>query len=133
MEDIERAVASYVRTQHEPVLSAVEAAGHAASADWPATGVADGARARAALRAEIDARDIGSNLVSLLCGAATVVDEPLDQNPVPAPPYVVVTSSGVLLRATLEACRLLIELRVFQRTAGCVVPLDAIRVTVRTA
>jgi hypothetical protein len=42
----------------------------------------------------------------------------LQADPVPAPPYVVVTSVGPLLRATLEAGRLVVTVRAFRVERG---------------
>jgi len=86
-----------------------------------ADGVADGRGSPAgadaltgSLRAELDRRDATSRLLGALADAVDAVGGDLPHDPVPEPPYLAVTSRGPVLRATLEAGRLVVVVRVFR-------------------
>ena len=49
----------------------------------------------------------------MLAGAVSAVGEQLQARPVAGPPYVVVTSEGLLLRATLPGGRLVVTVAAF--------------------
>lgn len=107
-------VPRHIDAQYGETLDAIRAAAVRASNEWPADGARQGHRVRAALRAELAAAGLRHDLVPLLEDAVAAVGGQLGARPVPEPPYVVVTSLGVVLRATLDDHRLVVELAVFE-------------------
>lgn len=107
------AVRSRVRTTHGDLLDEVTAAADAVAADWPEGGVRDRERVVPPLRAALDERSVTARLPDVLRTAVDATGHDLPAALVPAPPYVVVTSRGPLLRATLSPGRLLVAVEVF--------------------
>lgn len=70
------------------------------------------------LRAELEAEGIWSQLPDVLAGAVRATGRSLSATPVAAPPYVVATSRGPMLRATLDGGRLVILFHVFDVAGG---------------
>ena len=81
-----------------------------------AAGPADGLDNR--LRARLQERNVLSTFPDVLRGAVRAAGRELPATPVAAPPYVVVTSVGPTLRATVADGRLVITVRVFRREEG---------------
>lgn len=118
VDDIESAIEAHIQEAHPGVLDAVAAAAATASSDWPADGVSSGRVVREQFDQALTAHGVRPDLVEVLKGAVGATGQSLQSSPVPAPPYVVVTSLGVCLRATLEDVRLVVELRAFEQTDG---------------
>lgn len=131
MDDVPAVAVEHVRDRYPSLLDAVGAASDVAAEDWPAAGVADGARVRSSFRDALDAVGVRDALPGVLASTVDALGESLQARPVAAPPYVVVTSTGVLLRATLDDCRLVVELRAFEQRAGRYHRRDSVTVTVR--
>jgi hypothetical protein len=109
-DDTER-VRHRLRTDHAETLDRVWRAADAVAAEWesPPTD-------RAAVVDPLGRRltdDTRSALLGLLSTAVETLGESLPADPVPAPPYLVVTSAGPVVRATLSERRLVVELRAF--------------------
>ncbi|ELZ35016.1 hypothetical protein C474_01607 [Halogeometricum pallidum JCM 14848] len=66
-----------------------------------------------AFQRALDAAGLLAHLPRVLSDLVTAAGRPMPAPPVAAPPYVVVTSEGVLLRASLGDGRLVVSLRVF--------------------
>lgn len=124
-------IADHVRSSYPDVLDAIDAAGARASEDWPADGIGDASSVRAAFRRELDAAGVHDRLPRILVSAVEAAGGTLRSSPVAAPPYVVVTSLGITLRATLEAHRLVVELRVFEQQDGRYHRRDTVAVAAR--
>lgn len=131
MENPEAAVATHVHEEFPDVLAAIADDVASATADWPAAGVHDSGRVRTAIRTALQTSGVGGRLPRILESAVTELDASLPVAPVAAPPYVVVTSEGVLLRATLADARLVIQLQVVTWTNGRYRALDDVRVSTR--
>jgi hypothetical protein len=127
------AVREHVRAEHRETVAAVLAA-----ADEAATTLEEPA-GRAPLVAAMDDRlgdGVSADLVALLRAAVDAADRELQAEPVPAPPYLVVTARGPLVRATLADARLVVLVRAFEREGGGyvradVAPEDAVEVSFR--
>jgi hypothetical protein len=82
-----------------------------------ATWDGDAATDRAAVVGPLSRRLTDAGLLArcsdLLDGAVAATELSLAASPVPAPPYVVVTSRGPVLRGTTDAGRLVVEIRAF--------------------
>jgi hypothetical protein len=71
-----------------------------------------------ALRAELQASGAWADLPDILAGAVRAAGGSLSATPVAAPPYVVATSRGPMLRATLDGGRLVVLFHVFDVADG---------------
>jgi hypothetical protein len=94
-------------------IAAITAAGAeiAEANDEPIT---EGETVRLHLERRLRQRGLVEPLLSLLRTGASVVDGSLQGSPVPAPPYVVVTSRGPLCRGTFaDGRRLVVEILLF--------------------
>lgn len=69
-------------------------------------------------RAVLDERGILGGLPELLAEAVEAAGYDLPATPVPAPPYVAVTSTGPVLRATVEDGRLVVRIDCFEVVRG---------------
>lgn len=131
MKDSEHVVETHVRESFADVVAALEDAVAAATANWPADGVTDPGRVRADVRTALQQSGVRDRLPRVLATAVAELDASMRATPVGAPPYVVVTSEGVVLRATLDDARLVITLQVVTLTDGRYRPLDAVDVAAR--
>ncbi len=91
---------------------------------------------RADLRATFERAGLLAGFVSLLPDVVDAAGGTLSAPPVAAPPYVAVTSTGPVLRATLGDARLVVRIEVYAVVDGTFVwreptPAEAVRVAVR--
>jgi hypothetical protein len=93
------------------VLEATVDAADAVAADPGA--LAEGATLRRRLRERLAGRDLLARYPGVLRTAVAAAGCDLAADPVPAPPYVVVTSTGPLLRGSTATGRLLVAVRTF--------------------
>ena len=123
------------------VEGTVECAERVAAA-WPEEGTTDRERVVEPLRATLSEVGLLGAYPSVLAECVAAAGGTLRAEPVAAPPYVTVTSRGPVLRATLDAGRLVVTLAVFEveREAGdghpryvrgATTPETAVRVEVR--
>lgn len=110
------AARDYLRTEHADLLNAVDACADAVADSWEGESVADGSRVSSLLRACLDRAGALEAFPAALAGAVEAAGYELQATPVAAPPYVVVTSRGPVLRATLPDGRLVVRLDVFRVT-----------------
>jgi hypothetical protein len=98
------------------VLDAIAASANAVVADWPGGDASDGPTVADSLGVELRECGVLANLPGVLEAAVDAAGGRLSADPVPAPPYVAVTSRGPVLRATLDGGRLVATLAVFRVT-----------------
>ncbi|WP_312909268.1 hypothetical protein [Natronosalvus caseinilyticus] len=108
-----RAIERRLCDEHGGVLRRLEACADAVSQAWPAETVTERAAVVDPLRAELEASGLLQAFPPLLDDLVESAGYALPARPVAAPPYVVVTSRGPLLRATVEPGRLVVRLDVF--------------------
>lgn len=108
-------IASTIETEHAAVLEAVEACADAVYDTWEGTAVSDPERVGPPLR---HCLEVGGTLEALAAVLEGLLDQPPRAPVVPAPPYVVVTSRGPMLRATVPGGRLVVLLQVFAVADG---------------
>lgn len=120
--DIAERAREHVLDAHRGLVETVAACGSKAAADLPTP--AD--RRVATARLELALREAGvlTDLVGVVRSTAAALELDLPAEPVAAPPYVVVTARGPMLRATVDAGRLVVLFRTFERTPGGYVPAD---------
>jgi hypothetical protein len=85
---------------------------------WEGAVTTDRDRVVAPMRRGLESAGTLSRFPQLLASTAAALGETLSASPVAAPPYVVVTSVGPVLRATLSRDRLVVTLRVFEVQRG---------------
>lgn len=113
MTELVRTVGDRVRHEHRDVIAAVDRCADAVASAW------DGGRTdrRDAvvdpLRAKLSGAGVTVDLADVLGDVVDAAGRDLPASPVPAPPYVVVTSRGPILRATLEEGRLVVRFDAF--------------------
>jgi hypothetical protein len=111
--DPARAAAAYLRTERADLVQTVGECADRVAGTWPGDAATDSGAVRAPLREELDAAGALDRFPEALSGAAEAAGRELLAEPVAAPPYVVVTSRGPLLRAGFDTERLLLGVAVF--------------------
>lgn len=109
-----RVANAYVRSEHADVLAAVDACADEVCAAWEGDTTKDSRAIVDPLRTRLDDRGVLERLPVVLSEAVRATGHDLPATPVALPPYVVVTSRGPVLRATIEPGRLVIRLDVFE-------------------
>lgn len=116
--------------ERETIAAVLDAADAVVSVDAGATGEAwfrldDGRFATSdrealvpQLREELSNRRLLHELTGLLATAVDAAGYQLAARPVPAPPYVAMTSTGPVLRATVDAGRLVVAIDCFEVVRG---------------
>lgn len=112
------AAGEYVRREHADVLDPVATCADTVAASWDCTQTADASTVSNGLEGALSEAGVLESLPGVLAGAVAAAGGELQATPVAAPPYVVVTSRGPILRATLDGGRLVIRLAVFEVTSG---------------
>lgn len=119
--DPARAAREQLLDTHTETLEAVLSAADAVTADWsqeidgrPAT--TSRANLVEPLRTVLDESGVLDVLPTLLGSAVDAAGYALPATPVPAPPYVVITSTGPVLRGTVEDGRLVVRIDCFDVT-----------------
>ena len=100
-----------VLAEHREVLEATLDAADAVAAESDA--LSEGRTLRRRLRERLAARDLLACYPAVLGTAVAAAGRDLAADPVPAPPHVVVTSTGPLLRGSTSDGRLLVTVRTF--------------------
>lgn len=108
----------YVRSEHGDVLRAIR---DAADGVAPEPGAAVGSDREAVVepfRAALEESDVLSTLPGVLSDVVDETSHELPASPAAAPPYVVVTSTGVVLRVALPPGRLVVAMEPFAVSRG---------------
>jgi hypothetical protein len=100
-----------VVAEHREPLTATLAAADAVATDPDA--LADGGTLRRGLRERLADRGLLARYPAVLRTAVAAAGRELAADPVPAPPYVVVASTGPVLRGSTDAGRIVVALRAF--------------------
>lgn len=118
MTDSARAAREFVLESRAETVETVLRCADAVAETWDGDATSDPQSVADPLRAELDAADAWERLPDVLAGAVGATGRSLSATPVAAPPYVVATSRGPMLRATLGGGRLVILLQVFEVEGG---------------
>jgi hypothetical protein len=103
-----------VLDEHRETVAAVVDAGAAVASTVERRPVTDGDRLRRPFEALLRERGLAAQLLGVLTTGAEALNTGIEAEPVPGPPYLVVTSRGPLCRGTLtDGRRLVVELPVF--------------------
>lgn len=108
------AAREYLLTDRRAVVEATIQCADAVAAPWPEEGTTERERVVGPLRAALSEAGLPSAYPSVLAECVAAAGGTLRADPVPHPPYVVVTTRGPVLRATLPPGRLVLTLAVFE-------------------
>jgi hypothetical protein len=112
------AAREHLLTDRRGVVEATVECADRVAAAWPEAGTTDRGRVVEPLRAALSEAGLLGTYPSVLAECVAAAGGTLRAEPVAAPPYVVVTGLGPVLRATLEAGRLVVTLAVFDVERG---------------
>ncbi|RQH03151.1 hypothetical protein [Natrarchaeobius oligotrophus] len=113
-----RAVRRRVRDRHGAVVDGVGACADRVAATWTGDRTADGVAVSDPLRESLERDGLLERFPDVLADLVEAAGCRLRARPVPAPPYVVVTSRGPMLRATIDPGRLVVRFDVFEVARG---------------
>jgi hypothetical protein len=106
-------VRRHLREEHGELLTAVDRCADAVAAGWEALATTDREAVVPPMAATLGRAGVHDRFPGVLAGAVEAAGGTLRARPVAAPPYVVVTSVGPVLRATLDDARLVVTLATF--------------------
>jgi len=109
-----RDVRRRIQTDHASIVDGIDACADAVAAPWDTARTTDSETVADGLRRTLAEAGILEALPSVLVDAVEATGYELRATPVPAPPYVVVTSRGPVLRATIDPGRLVIRFDAFE-------------------
>lgn len=112
------AVRAHLLGERGGLVATVGDCADAVAAGWPDEGTTDRDAVVGPLRATLERTGVLGQFPTVLHECVTAASGRLQAEPVPAPPYVVVTSVGPVLRATLDDGRLVVTFRVFAVERG---------------
>jgi hypothetical protein len=106
----ETATREAIGDSHQETLAAAVDAGRTVARAWPDETVSDADAVADPLERVLWERELPADLLAMLGTGAAAVDASIRGSPVPAPPYLAVTSRGPVCRATLsDGRRLVVE------------------------
>jgi hypothetical protein len=106
-------VREHLREERGDCLSTVDRCADAVAAGWDGPATTDREAVVPPMTAALRRTGVHDEFPAVLADAVAAAGETLRARPVAAPPYVVVTSVGPVLRATLDDARLVVTLAAF--------------------
>jgi hypothetical protein len=107
------AVRAHLLDERRELVATVRDCADAVAADWASEATTDRDAVTGPLRATLERAGVLGQFPAVLRECVAAAGGQLRAEPVAAPPYVVVTSVGPVLRATLDDGRLVVTFRVF--------------------
>ena len=111
-----RAVRRRIEREHGSVVYGIECCANAVTESWETPHCEDASAIAQPLRDRLESAGLLSALSLVLTDLVESAGFTLSAPPVAAPPYVVVTSRGPILRATIAPGRLVVRFEVFEVT-----------------
>ncbi|MCU4742090.1 hypothetical protein [Natronoglomus mannanivorans] len=118
MEPVVRVARRRIQREHVTVCDGIDYCADQVVADWTSDRVTDREAVVEPLRDCLESSGILDRLPLVLSDAVDATGHELAATPVGAPPYVVVTSRGPVLRATIDPGRLVIRFDAFEVCSG---------------
>lgn len=103
-----------IQTDHASVVDGIDTCADAVAEPWDTSRTTDSRAVADGLRRGLAETGVLEALPGVLADAVDATGYDLRATPVPAPPYVVVTSRGPVLRATIDPGRLVIRFDAFE-------------------
>lgn len=113
MSSLTEAVERRFETEHATVLESIDRCAGAVTSEWDGDTVSDSQQVVDPLRDALRDSGVHRRLPTVLEDLVTAAGYSLPASPVAAPPYVVISSRGPMLRGTIEPGRLVVEVRAF--------------------
>lgn len=107
-------VRARLRADHEETLRAVAECADTVEASWPESVQVDAALISDPLEECLREAETFQTLLELLRTAVTTAGRTVPADPVPAPPYITITSRGPVLRGPTAGGRLVVTIEVFE-------------------
>lgn len=111
-------IAAYLEDNHGGTLSAVSECADATVAQWDGQVTSDPSMITDPLEACIERSGTGPQLLAILQSGVRMAGYSLAADPVPAPPYLTITSLGPVLRGPVPDGRLVISIELFEIRDG---------------
>ncbi|QLG47492.1 hypothetical protein [Natrinema halophilum] len=108
-----RTARRHIQAEHASVVDGIDACADAIIEPWDTARTTNREAIVGGLHRSLEESGILGALPGVLVDVVSATDSQLRANPVPAPPYVVVTSRGPVLRATIDPGRLVIRFDAF--------------------
>ncbi|ADD07033.1 uncharacterized protein Nmag_3483 [Natrialba magadii ATCC 43099] len=109
-----RAARRHLREEHADTIAAIDDCATRVTRDWDTARTTSPDTLVDSLRSELESAGVLETLPTVLASAVDATGYELQAQPVAAPPYVVLTSCGPILRATIAPGRLVIRFDVFE-------------------
>ncbi|WP_226481821.1 hypothetical protein [Natrinema amylolyticum] len=108
-----RAARRRIQAEHVSIVDGIDACADAIADPWDTSRTTDGDAVADGLRRALEEAGILRLLPDVLADVVEATGYDLQARPVPGPPYVVVTSRGPVLRATIDPGRLVVRFDAF--------------------
>ncbi|WP_408958803.1 hypothetical protein [Natrinema sp. 74] len=109
-----RAARRRIQTEHASVVDGIDACADAIADPWDTARTTDNRAVADGFQRTLEETGVLAALPGVLADAVDAAGYELRAAPVPAPPYVVITSQGPVLRATIDPGRLVIRFNAFE-------------------
>ncbi|MEY7847798.1 hypothetical protein AB7C87_01150 [Natrarchaeobius sp. A-rgal3] len=109
-----RDVRRRIQSEHSDVVAAIDDCADRVADPWDTSRTTDRSAIVDSLRSELEGKGVSDRLSAVLEDVVGAAGYELPADPIAAPPYVVVTSRGPMLRATIDPGRLVIGFDVFE-------------------
>ncbi|MDT3433336.1 hypothetical protein [Haloarcula sp. 1CSR25-25] len=110
----ESTIRTRLRETHRETLQSVIDAGRSVATAWPTDVVQESGAVTEPLEHLLRERGLAEDLIEMLQTGTAAMDETVQGRPIPAPPYLVITSRGPVCRGTVsDGRRLVVVLELF--------------------
>ncbi|ELY98991.1 hypothetical protein C482_10556 [Natrialba chahannaoensis JCM 10990] len=109
-----RAARRRIRADHTETITAIDDCAARVTRDWDTARTTNPETLVDSLQTELESTGVLETLPMVLSSAVDATGYGLQAQPVASPPYVVITSRGPVLRATIDPGRLVIRFDVFE-------------------
>lgn len=109
-----RAVRKRIQAEHAPIVAGIDHCADQVAAPWDTARTTNATRLTDSLQAALESTGLLDQLPLVLADVVDAAGYELQAQPVAAPPYVVVTSRGPVLRATIAPGRLVVRFDCFE-------------------
>lgn len=114
MSQLESTIRTRLLESHREILQSVIHAGRSVATAWPTDDVQESGAVTEPLEHLLREQGLAADLLGMLQTGTAVMGETVQGRPIPAPPYLVITSRGPICRGTLsDGRRLVVALELF--------------------
>lgn len=117
-DDRARRASAFLRSAYAETIESIDACAHRVAGTWDGHVIFERSAVVEPFRSCLEDSGVLAELPAVLESLVDCLGAKLPATPVAGPPYVVVTSRGVILRATIEPGRLVVRIEPFTVTDG---------------